>query len=130
MLAHRLSNVADAADYYAGGMIVAGEIAALRLLEAPAELLTGDDAAFSQTTARLAEAARERFGADLGLAIGREPVNRESSDGPLPEICIALASRDGTTVKRTPYTGHAAILKSRAAKQALNLARLALLHKS
>lgn len=130
LLAHRLSNVADAAGYYAGGMIVAGEIAALRLLDAPAELLTGDDAALSQTTARLAEAARERFGADLGLAIGREPLNREGSDGPLPEICIALASRDGTTVKRTPYTGHAAILKSRAAKQALNLARLALLHKS
>lgn len=130
LLAQWLGNVPSAAGYYAGGMIVSDELAALRLLESSAELIAGDDAPLSKTTAKLAETARDKFGADFGLAVGREPKSREADGNAPPEICLALARRDGTTVKRTPYAGHTAILKSRCAKQALNLLRLELVHRA
>lgn len=124
-----LGNVAEAGDYFAGGTIVSGDVAAVKWLETSADLVTSDDACRSATTKRLAEAARERFGADLGLAVGPAPIARETANDAPPEICFALAKRDGVIVRKTPYAGHSAILKSRAAKQALNLLRLELLRK-
>lgn len=129
LLAQWFGNVTDAAGYYAGGTIVGGEMSVVKWLETTADVVTGDDACRSATTKLLAEAARGRFGADLGLAIGPAPACRETASATPPEICFALASRDGTTVRRTPYAGHSAILKSRAAKQSLNLLRLELLRK-
>jgi nicotinamide-nucleotide amidase len=129
LLAQWLGNVVEAAGYYAGGTIVAGGVAVVKWLESTADLITGDDACRSATTKRLAESARERFGADLGLAVGPAPTSSEAAGAAPPEICFALAKRDGTIVRKTPYAGHSAILKSRAAKQALNLLRLELLRK-
>jgi nicotinamide-nucleotide amidase len=129
LLAEWFGDVADAAGYYVGGTIVGGEIPAVKWLGVSAEIVTGDDAARSATTKRLAETTRERFGADLGLAVGPAPAARETASAAPPEICFALASREGTTVRKTPYAGHSAILKSRAAKQALNLLRLELMRR-
>lgn len=127
LVARRLSELPEAAGYFVGGAIVAGEIAVVRWLSTPAETITGDDATLSNTTRQMAETIRERLGTDLGLAVGRAPAANEATATTVPEICFALATRSGTIVRRTPYTGHSAILKSRAAKQALNLVRMNLL---
>jgi nicotinamide-nucleotide amidase len=127
LVARRLGEVPDGVGYYAGGAIVTGEIAIVKWLGMPAEVLTGDDACLTATTQRMAETIRERLGTDLGLAVGRAPAGNESSGTAPPEICFALATREGTIVRKTPYTGHSAILQSRAAKQALNLVRISLL---
>ena len=67
----------------------------------------------------VAQAARERFAADFALAIG-----------PLPEVggnlLIAIAGPPGVVVREIAFTGHPYILQPRAAKQALNLLRLAI----
>ena len=49
----------------------------------------------------------------------------ELSSDPL-EYFFALATADGVTVKTATTAGHPAIVKDRAAKQALNLLRLKL----
>lgn len=134
LLARWLAEVDGVAQYFAGSTLVTSDMTAIKWLDVdaevrPAETIAGDDAALSRTTALLAEAARKRFGADLGLAVGRAPVSEAAISGAAgpPKIAFALADRSGTIVKTTPYAGHSAILKPRAAKQALNLLRLQLL---
>jgi nicotinamide-nucleotide amidase len=130
LVARWLAENSGAEDYFAGGTLVTNNITAVKWLETDpevraAETFTQDDAALSRTTALLAEAARKRFNADIGLAIGRAPAIDPNSAEP-QKISLALADRDGTMVRQTPYAGHSAILVPRAAKQALNLLRLKL----
>jgi len=127
LVAQRLSYVAEAAGYYAGGAILSGDTSVVRWLDTTADVVTTDDACLSQTTARMAETARARFGADLGLAVGPAPDISKLGDAGSADICIALATREGTSVRKLSYAGHSEIVRSRAAKQALNLVRLELL---
>src|SRR5262249_54459947 len=127
LIAERLGEVADAADYYVGGSIVRGDLAVIKWLDTPAELVITDDACRSNTTKAMAETIRERLGTGLALPGGPAPRGDETTATATPEICYALATREGTIVRKTPYAGHSAILKSRAAKQALNLVRISLL---
>ena len=124
LTARWLSEVADVRDYYLGGVNLTHERTALRRLNAAAELLSGDDACRSETTRLLAESIRAEFGSDFGLAIGPAPSIAGGSEP--GRICFALADRDGTTVKSASYAGHSAVVKPRAAKQALDLLRLKL----
>jgi len=73
-----------------------------------------------------ARQCRGQFDTDFGLAIGHIPtVDRQSS---LSEcVSIALASPSDLLVKSFPLAGHPDIVNARAAKQALNLLRHALL---
>lgn len=117
-------------DHFAGGTLVTNNITAVKWLETDpevraAETFAQDDAALGRTTALLAEAARKRFNADIGLAVGRAPAIDPNAAEP-PKISLALADRDGTMMRQTPYAGHSAILVPRTAKQALNLLRLKL----
>ncbi|HWA98412.1 MAG TPA: CinA family nicotinamide mononucleotide deamidase-related protein [Pirellulales bacterium] len=70
--------------------------------------------------AALATGCRAGFDSDYGLAIGRFPVEGN-------EAWVALASREGVQTRSISLAGHSAIIKPRAAKQALNVLRLALL---
>lgn len=131
LLSRWLGELGWASGYIAGGTFLADELTVVKWLDTDpemraAETIAGDDACLSRTTALLAEAARERFGADVGLAVGRAPQIDPDAAEP-PKICFAVADRSGTIVKTTPYAGHSAILQPRAAKQALNLLRLQLL---
>ncbi len=89
-------------------------------------MIATDDAAWTQTTKALAEAVRLRFQTDFGLAVGGATAPAADSSE-TPVVAVALASRDGITVRTVPYTGHSAILKPRVAKQALNMLRLELM---
>lgn len=129
-LARWLAEASIGDDHFAGGTLVTNNITVVKWLETDpevraAETFAQDDAALSRTTALMAEAARKRFNADIGLAVGRAPAIEPNAAEP-PKISLALADRDGTMVRQTPYAGHSAILVPRAAKQALNLLRLKL----
>ena len=71
--------------------------------------------------------ARSKFAADYGLAVGQLPSVDGQADQ-LPLLHFAIAGPKGTKTKTSPYVGHPDILKTRAAKQALNFLRLILLH--
>jgi nicotinamide-nucleotide amidase len=92
--------------------------------------ITNTDPASPAAAEAMARAIREKTGADYGLAIAALPQNAiYSADEELQgTLQMALASGENVRVKGVPLSGHPAIVRSRAAKQALNLLRLALLN--
>ena len=115
MIADWLSATQLATEYFLGGFVLRTDAACRKLLSA-----SGDDLAAVAQTCRL------KFDADFGLAVGKLPqVDPQAAEPPL--LHFAVADRQGVSVKSAPYAGHPDILKTRGAKQALNLLRLTLL---
>lgn len=106
-------------DFFRGGVVVREPSVAERMA-ARATNTEGED-----PVARLATAVRAEFSADYGLAIGPFPVADSATQTP-GNLEIVLAARDGLHRMTFPFAGHPDILRSRAAKQALNFLRLRL----
>jgi nicotinamide-nucleotide amidase len=128
LVAHWLADAAAGAACLRGGVVIQDQAALESLLGITSSNESSDPEAMAGEMAR---AVRERTGADFGLAVGGLPAaaheaNRVNSelDGTLH---IALATRDNVRVKGYPLSGHPALVRTRAAKQALNLLRLAML---
>jgi nicotinamide-nucleotide amidase len=126
LVARWLSETPAAAGHYVGGVVLGNDEALRATLgiagarEGAASLVT------AETVAAMARAARELLAADFGLAVGPLPPFDAQAPQPHP-IHFALASAAGTRLKSSPYAGHPAILRPRAGKQALDLARLELI---
>jgi nicotinamide-nucleotide amidase len=125
-IAHWLSNVPGSEACFLGGAVIQNATVL-------AELFGSEFAAKAsaenqeQFVAAMAEAARAKFAADFGLAVGELPNVEGQADQP-PLLHFAVAGPKGTKAKSSPYVGHPDILKTRAAKQSLNFLRLILLH--
>src|SRR5262249_15288672 len=110
----------------------AGQLATIRAgivvrdAQALANLLgiTDVDPASEAAATLMAQSIGERAGADFGLAVAAPPAT--DNDHPF----IALATPDGVRAKGFPVVGHPAVRRPRAAKNALNMLRLALLNRS
>ncbi|MGC3970658.1 MAG: CinA family nicotinamide mononucleotide deamidase-related protein [Pirellulales bacterium] len=89
-----LHELPDVERYVLGATVVASGPSALNAADAPAETLTGDDAVYTRTTSALAEAMRNRFRADIGLAVGGVSLAAVDGSDP-PRVAVALATRDG-----------------------------------
>jgi nicotinamide-nucleotide amidase len=120
LVQHWLGQCPDGAAAYRGGLVLrdAAGIEILSSLAAELASVMGLESAPAMSV--VAQATRERFAADFALAIG-----------PLPDVGgnlqVAIAGPPGVVVREIAYTGHPDILLPRAAKQALNLLRLAIL---
>jgi nicotinamide-nucleotide amidase len=96
-------------------------------------------ASSSQTAEAMARALRDKTGADFGLGVAAFPVSGDkvhtATAGPRETqertgtLQVALATCDNVRVKAFPLASHPAITKTRAAKQALNMVRLAMLNR-
>src|SRR5262249_18701422 len=85
----------------------------------------GDVAPDSEAAATLmAQSICERAGADFGLAVAAPP-----GEGGSGQQSIALATPADVRSKAFPILGHPAVRRPRAAKNGLNLLRLALLNR-
>ncbi len=120
ILGRWLSDVDTAS--YAGGIVVASERAALRMLE---KGYSSDVSDAETLCAQLALATQSRFETDYALVVG--PVCAQAGGRP-PQIYLALADRGKTRSVALTYAGHPDILAERAAKQSLNLLRKTLLN--
>jgi nicotinamide-nucleotide amidase len=127
LVAHWLGNVPGSAGVFRGGLVAGGLAGLGDLLAVP----PGTAEPSGEMAAALATACRERCGADYGLAVGgfleKEPEKGKEESGP-PPVFLALSSRDGVTARSAPFAAHPAIMRPLAAKQALNLLRLRLIH--
>jgi nicotinamide-nucleotide amidase len=126
IIAHWFSEIPTSAEQFLGDIVVRNHAALHPLLGItvdPIRSLKQDEA----LVASMAQASREKFSADYGLAIGELPTADQQSPDP-PLLSFAIAGPNGVKTKSTPYAGHPEILKTRGAKQALNLLRLILLH--
>ena len=92
--------------------------------------ITNQEPASAAAAEAMARTIRERTGADFGLAVAALPGVATASAGQELDgrLQIALATSENVRAKGYPLSGHPAIVRSRAAKQALNMLRLALLN--
>ena len=122
LLAHWLSEVPQWNRAYAGGMVVGSADAGRRFIQR-VNLL---NSSMREFVSRLAAMGQEAFEADYIIATG-ELSHTDQSNG-TPEFRCAIIGADVEAIRSFPYIGNPDILKSRAAKQALNLLRLHLTH--
>jgi nicotinamide mononucleotide (NMN) deamidase PncC len=112
---------------YRGGFVIHSPDALggmLGIRRAPGEGTDGHE-----VVAAMAEACRERSGADFGLATGprSSPASDEAPAGP---SYVALATVEGVSMETISCAGHPSIVKARIAKQALNALRLLLMERA
>ncbi|MEX0866375.1 MAG: CinA family nicotinamide mononucleotide deamidase-related protein [Pirellulales bacterium] len=112
-IAQWLSEVPDSEEVFQGGMVAAAT-----------GRFTSDDDARRQVAEGGARSVRQQFGADYGLAVSPLPLSAGDDSGEL--FYYSLATPDEVITRSSTTAGHPAILKDRAAKQALNLLRLTL----
>lgn len=125
-IADRLGDVPEAKGRYWGGLIIPCERTLVESLGVPAEVVRDAGLLSPQVTQAMARRCRELMGTDYALAIGDFPAYVPEAAEP-GQFHFALATAAGVEVKSTHFAGHPSILKTRAAKQALNLLRLRLL---
>ncbi|MGQ9576263.1 MAG: CinA family nicotinamide mononucleotide deamidase-related protein [Thermoguttaceae bacterium] len=126
LLAGWLGSVVGGQGYYLGGIAVCGQPPASRLFDLPADPMPADPEDLRPLVAAMASGCRERFAADLGLAVGPLPGDDPAAQQPQP-VVLALAGPTGVSTKSVPSATHPALLKVLCAKNALDMLRLALL---
>jgi nicotinamide-nucleotide amidase len=127
LVADRLHEAAKGdAGNFLGGLVVPNQPALVKLLNVAPELVVEHSPVSGEVVEAMARGCREKVAADLGLAVSQFP--ELVARGTTPQrLFISLATASGVTTRSVPHFGTPDILKSRAAKQALNLVRLTLL---
>ena len=126
LIAQRLGDVPEAKGRYRGGLVISSQASLGQILGLPAETVWPQGPIGPQVTLAAAKGCRELMGTDYALAVGEFPEYRPEAAEP-DQVHYALASASGEEYKSSPFAGHPSILKTRSAKQALNLLRLRLL---
>lgn len=126
IIAQWLGDVPGSGDVVKAGLVVGGSRGSMRLLDISAASLMKDGVVGDEAVKAMAKACRERVEADFGLAIGPFPHFDPAASVP-GRVHFALATSETVFMRSSPFAGHPAILKPRAAKQALDHLRLHLL---
>jgi nicotinamide-nucleotide amidase len=135
LVTHWLAEAAAGSDVLRAGIAVRD----VAMLQSVLEVSIGGGAgADVETASAMARSAREKCAAHYGLGIAAfpasgpiEPTAAASPHGAemMGTLHVALATSDNVRVKGFPLASHPAITKTRSAKQALNMLRLALLNR-
>jgi nicotinamide-nucleotide amidase len=123
-IANRITNVPGASAVFLGGVVSYGNPAKEHFLGVPARTLQ-EHGAVSEAVARaMAAGAREKFGADLAVAItGIAGPGGGTADKPVGTVFIALATAAGVEVRKFLNTWDRATFKEVTATQALEWLR-------
>jgi nicotinamide-nucleotide amidase len=137
LIAQWLAEAARGSRCFRGGVVVREAATIEALLEVAATDGTTSDAA---TATAMARAIRDKCGADWGLGVasfptvGHEPSVATTEAASKLELTgtlhVALATADNAQTKGFRVASHPAITKTRSAKQALNMLRLAMLNRN
>jgi nicotinamide-nucleotide amidase len=101
MLASRLVDRAGSSAYVAGGVVAYSNEAKTALLGVPAEMIEAHGAVSPEVARALADGARERFGADVGIGItGVAGPDGGTEAKPVGFVCFCVTTSDGQVVPR------------------------------
>jgi nicotinamide-nucleotide amidase len=124
LAAELLTRVPGASRYFLGGVVTYANSAKTALLGVPPELIAAHGAVSSQVARAMAEGARARLGADLGLAFtGIAGPDGGTEQKPVGLVHWALASADGTEARERVFFGDRLAVRRRAAFSGFDLIR-------
>ncbi|MEJ8278653.1 competence/damage-inducible protein A [Pseudonocardia spirodelae] len=123
LLAGRLVDRAGSSDYVAGGVVAYSNGAKTALLDVPAALIEQHGAVSPEVARALADGARARFGADVGVGItGVAGPGGGTEAKPVGYVCFCVTTADGQVVARDPQLpGGRADVRERSVDLAMHL---------
>ncbi|MCE0765657.1 competence/damage-inducible protein A [Pseudonocardia kujensis] len=103
MLAARLIDRAGSSDYVDGGVVAYSNEAKTALLGVPAEMIAEHGAVSPEVARALADGAREKFGASIGVGItGVAGPGGGTEAKPVGYVCFCVTTADGQVLARDP----------------------------
>ncbi|GAY08231.1 competence/damage-inducible protein A [Pseudonocardia sp. N23] len=123
LLAGRLVDRAGSSAYVAGGVVAYSNEAKTSLLGVPAEMIAVHGAVSPEVARALADGARDRFGADVGVGItGVAGPGGGTEAKPVGYVCFCVTTADGTVLARDPrLRGSRADIRERSVDTAMHL---------
>ncbi len=101
MLASRLVDRAGSSAYVAGGVVAYSNAAKTALLGVPADLIATHGAVSPEVARALADGARARFGADVGVGVtGVAGPDGGTAAKPVGYVCLCVTTGDGGVLAR------------------------------
>jgi nicotinamide-nucleotide amidase len=131
LVARMLTSVPGVSAHYPGGLVTYSNQAKARILGVPEALLEAHGAVSPEVAAEMARLVRERFATDLGVSVtGVAGPTSDSPDHPVGLVYLGLATAEKVMTRKLELGPEQPrdVIQKRAAKQALNWARLTLQH--
>jgi competence/damage-inducible protein CinA-like protein len=127
LLAARLTSRAGSSEWVLGGVVAYANSAKQHLLDVPAAMLEEHGAVSPEVAVALAEGARARFGADVGVGItGVAGPGGGTPEKPVGTVHIGLAGPDGGQVRALRLPGSRDVVRERSVTMAMHLLRASL----
>jgi nicotinamide-nucleotide amidase len=128
LLAARLTERPGSSGYLAGGVVAYSNAAKTELLGVPAELIEQHGAVSPEVARAMAEGARERFTADIGVGItGIAGPGGGTETKPVGYVCLCVTTGDGRALAGDPVLpGDRAEIRDRSVTSTMHLIRLLL----
>jgi len=125
LVAHRITSVSGSSAYYLGGFVTYANEAKEALLGVKRETLIAHGAVSEETVLEMARGARERLGADLGIATtGIAGPTGSTGDKPVGLVYVALSAADAELCQRHVWQGDRAANNEQSTHAALRLVRI------
>jgi PncC family amidohydrolase len=122
LVGHVLTEVPGISQHYLGGLISYSDALKTSELGVRRETLERHGAVSAQACVAMADGARRRYGADLGLAItGIAGPDGGTADKPVGLTYVAVADAQGSAVRRHVWHGDRQANKLASARAALEL---------
>jgi PncC family amidohydrolase len=122
LIGHLVTEIAGSSAYYRGGAIVYSNDLKQQLLDVPATTLATHGAVSEPTARAMAEGARARLHADVGLATtGIAGPGGGTPTKPVGLVFIAVATPTQLVAQRHLFNGDRASIKQQTARAALQL---------
>jgi competence/damage-inducible protein CinA-like protein len=125
LLAGRLTDLAGSSAYVLGGLVVYSNTAKTALAGVPADLIDRVGAVSTEVAEALADGARARLGADVGVGItGVAGPGGGTATKPVGLVCFSVAGPDGRRITRSiRLPGNRADVRDRSTTIAMHLVR-------
>ncbi|HWT90723.1 MAG TPA: competence/damage-inducible protein A [Solirubrobacterales bacterium] len=128
LMAARVTDLAGASEYFAGGVVAYSNEAKAELLGVDPALIEAHGAVSPQVAEAMAIGALERFGADVAVSItGIAGPGGGSEEKPIGYVCFNARLADGTAIARDPVIpGGRLDVRERSALVGMHLLRMLL----
>jgi competence/damage-inducible protein CinA-like protein len=128
LLAARLTERPGSSAWVLGGVTAYANSAKEQLLDVPASVLAEHGAVSPEVATALAEGARARFGADIGVGItGIAGPGGGTADKPVGTVHLCVAGPDGLELRALRLPGSRSAVRERSVTRAMHLLRATLL---